>query len=138
MDTCPQRMPLEMRIMGDSEVTLSPQRHNIFGTCSMEILTLHDATDIWQPYAQTVLDKWTSYKDAAGRPLNIRPHWAKEWFGYRVGGVLWQDKLRTETYRDEIKEFMQLLQKIGAKHGWTLADIKRRFSNELLDMMFFQ
>ena len=74
------RMPLEMRIMGGSDVTMAPQARNTLGTCSIEILTLQTCKDIWIPFAQEVLDLWMDYKDPdTGKLLNIRPHWAKEW-----------------------------------------------------------
>ena len=68
-DTCPQRMPLEMRIMGGSDITMAAQHGNTLGTCSIGILTLESAADIWEPYAQDVLDKWMSYEDGGGRKL---------------------------------------------------------------------
>lgn len=78
-DTCPQRMPLEMRIMGNSDMTLASQRGNKLGTCCIGVLTLEDAADLYPAYAQEVLDTWNSYKDAEGNKVPIRPHWAKEW-----------------------------------------------------------
>jgi len=72
-------MPLEMRIMGDSNVIMAPQRGNSLGTCSIEILTLQDCKEKWHPYAQELLDTWMSYEDSMGKRLNTRPHWAKEW-----------------------------------------------------------
>lgn len=69
-----------MRIMGGSNVILAPQFGNKLGTCAIEILTLQNAVDIWQPYAQEVVDAWMSYKDPnTGERLKTRPHWAKEW-----------------------------------------------------------
>ncbi|KAH8669126.1 hypothetical protein BX600DRAFT_461253 [Xylariales sp. PMI_506] len=138
---CPQRMPLEMRIMSDSQVTMAPQRGNNLGTCSVEILTLESAAtlgagSVWAAYAQSVLDKWVSYTDNNGKRLNVRPHWAKEWDGYRVDGKPWRQKLKEDNYRDEIVEFKGLLAAIGERHGWTLADVKRTFSNDLLDYMY--
>jgi len=80
-DKAPMRMPLEMRIMGDSNVIMAPQRGNIHGTCAIEILTLEASADKfgWTEFAQKVIDKWMSYRDADGKLLKTRPHWAKEW-----------------------------------------------------------
>lgn len=78
-DTCPQRMPLEMRIMGNSDMTMASQRGNTLGTCCIGVLTLENAANIFPEYAQEVLNTWTSYTDAEGKKLKIRPHWAKEW-----------------------------------------------------------
>ncbi|KAI9708518.1 MAG: hypothetical protein M1820_003980 [Bogoriella megaspora] len=136
--TCPMRMPLEMRIMGDSNVVLAPQRGNALGTCAIEVLTLHNAADIWEPFAQQVLDKWMGYTDpSTGRKLNTRPHWAKEWVDFKVEGRPWGEKLKGESYREEITEFKGLLGEIGRGHGWTLGDSKRRFSNDFFDGFFF-
>ncbi|KAG5791799.1 hypothetical protein H9Q69_009136 [Fusarium xylarioides] len=134
--TSPMRMPMEMRIMGSSEVTLAPQRGNKLGTCAIGILTLEAVSDIWVPYAQQVLDKWTSYKTNDGKPVVVKPHWAKEWYMYKVGGKPWMEKLVKEDYKEEIAEFQALMAAIGKKHGWTLGDIKRTFSNDVLDNTF--
>jgi hypothetical protein len=135
--TCPMRMPLEMRIMGGSDVIMAPQRYNSLGTCSIEVLTLHSAADIWEPFAQEVLDKWMSYTDASGEKLKTRPHWAKEWKDFKVGGKPWAEKLKNESYKADIAEFKRALEAIGNEHGWTLADLKKRFSNEFFDGFFF-
>ena len=79
---CPQRMPLELRITGDSDVVMAPFKNNKFGTASIEVLTLQSVADIWQPYAQEVLDKWMALRSRdewKDQKLNIRSHWAKEW-----------------------------------------------------------
>lgn len=73
------RMPLEMRIMSSSNVTMAPQRGHKLGTCAIEILTIKAVAEIWEPYAQQVLNKWTSFTDNSGKRLVVRPHWAKEW-----------------------------------------------------------
>ncbi|KAI0097961.1 hypothetical protein GGR51DRAFT_552758 [Nemania sp. FL0031] len=135
-DTCPLRMPLEMRIIGPSEVTMAPQRGNSLGTCAIEILTLKVVADIWQPFAQEVLDKWMSYKDNDGKQLVVKPHWAKEWINFSVDNMPWVEKLKSEVYKDEIIEFKTLLADIGKRHNWTLADVKKTFSNELLDYLY--
>ena len=130
------RMPLEMRIMGSSNVTMAPQRGHELGTCAIEILTLRAVADIWKPYAQQVLNHWTSYTDNAGGKIVVRPHWAKEWDQLEVDGRPWREKLKSESYRAEIAEFKALLAAIGEKHQWRLSDIKRTFSNETLDFLF--
>ncbi|EHY59621.1 hypothetical protein HRR83_001107 [Exophiala dermatitidis] len=139
----PQRMPLEMRIMSSSEVTLAPQRGHTLGTCSIEILTLHDAADIWKPYAQTVLDKWSNYRDANGDLVPVRPHWAKEWYGHTVRGRQWEQLLRSESsrnggFRDEIAEWRSLVERLAVRDGWTVGDARFRFGNEVLDRLFWQ
>ena len=80
-----------------------------------------------------------SYEDpATGKRLNTRPHWAKDWVDFTVGGVPWPEKLKAETYKDEIVEFKTILQAIGKEHGWTLEELKRRFSNDFFDEFYFE
>jgi len=138
-DTCPMRMPLEMRIMGASDVVMAPQRGNApLSTCSIEVLTLASQAETWPAFAQQVIDKWMAIEDPnTGELLRTRPHWAKEWHGYSVGGRPWVEKLKNEDYLEERKEFVRILGKIGEEAGWTLADLKKRFSNDLFDDFFF-
>lgn len=136
-DTCPQRMPLEMRVIGGSNVIMAPQRGNDLGTCAIEILTLYSAKDDWVPYAQEVLNKWMSLTDSDGRKLRIRPHWAKQWSEFKVDGKPWAERLRDEVYKEEIVEFKRTLANIGRLHGWGLADLKARFSNDFFDWFYF-
>ena len=130
------RMPLETRIMSSSNVTMAPQRGHKLGTCAIEILTLKAVVDIWKPYAQQVLSKWTSYTNNSDNRLVVRPHWAKEWEQLEVDGRPCREKLKNETFKAEIVEFKRLLAAIGEKHGWTLSDIKKMFSNEVLDFLY--
>ena len=135
--TAPQRLPLEMRIMGDSDMVMAPQRGNTLGTCSIEVLTLEAVTQKeWFEYAEKVLARWLSYKDDRGNRLRARPHWAKQWDGIRVDDRPWGEKLK-EDYKEERREFKQLLASIGREHGWTLRDLKKRFSNDFFDDFFF-
>lgn len=136
-DTCPQRMPLEMRIMGGSDVVMAPQRGNHLGTCAIEILTLYSAKEDWIWYAQEVLDRWMALTDSEGRKLRTRPHWAKQWKEFRVDGKPWAETLRADVYKDEIAEFKRTLTNIGRFHGWELADLKERFSNDFFDWFYF-
>jgi hypothetical protein len=67
--------------MGDSKLLLAPQYGNTHGTASIEVLSIPDVVSDgeWVPFLQKVVDLWSSYKDAGGELLNVRPHWAKEW-----------------------------------------------------------
>ncbi|KAH0438406.1 oxidoreductase [Colletotrichum camelliae] len=136
---CPMSMPLEMRIMGGSDVIMAPQRHNQLGTCAIEILTLQATpVDKWVGFAQQVLDKWMSLKDPrTQKPLRVRPHWAKEWKKFQVNGKPWLEKLKKEDYKTEIQEFRKVLTEIGNEAGWDLKDLQGRFSNELFDNLIF-
>lgn len=138
--TCPQRMPLEMRIMAGSDVTLAPQRGHALGTCSIEILTLHNVADIWPAYAQKVLDKWAGYTGTDGRLVPVRPHWAKEWHGYMMRGRPWEQVLKTESrldggFREEFREWRDLVAQLAKRDGWRVADAKKRFGNEALNAL---
>lgn len=42
------------------------------------------------------------------------------------------------SYKKEINEFKKVLSKIGDEHGWTLSDIKERFSNDVYDRLIFE
>ena len=124
--------------MGGSNIILAPQRGNHLGTCAIEVLTLHNAADIWQPFAQAVLNKWMAVKDpSTGERIKTRPHWAKEWYDMQVDGEPWIERLKAVDYKNEIQEFVSTLELIGNEAGWTLHDIKSRFSNDLLDELFF-
>ncbi|KAI8161144.1 L-gulono-1,4-lactone dehydrogenase [Colletotrichum sp. SAR 10_70] len=136
---CPMSMPLEMRIMGGSDIIMAPQRHNQLGTCAIEILTLQATpVDKWVGFAQQVLDKWMSLKDPrTQKPLRVRPHWAKEWEKFQVNGKPWLEKLMKEDYKAEIEEFRKVLAEIGSEAGWGLKDLQSRFSNEVFDTLIF-
>ena len=147
--------------MGGSDVIMAPQRGNALGTCSIEVLTLDEvevpernmptnggaksATPIpadhrthrerWHDFAQEMLDKWLSYRDDNGELLKTRPHWAKEWSAFKIDGQCWAERLREVSYKDEIAEFKCILARLGQRDGWTLADLKARFSNDLLDKL---
>lgn len=135
-DKCPQRMPLEMRITGPSEITLAPFRGHNLGTCSIEVLTLDAMKEVWEPYAQEVCNRWLSYKDKEGKYLTTRPHWAKEWWYLEVRGQPMREYLK-ETYHDALIEFRSNLEKIAQKQGWNLEDARKRFSNELFDELVY-
>ncbi|KAF2001355.1 FAD-binding domain-containing protein [Amniculicola lignicola CBS 123094] len=128
------RLALEMRIMGSSDMILAPQKGNDLGTLSIEILTLPDAVadDEWNAFAQKVVDLWMSYGG------NVRPHWAKEWEQFTFKGQEARKYLKEVAYKDEIPEFRDTLASIGSQHGWTLKELKSRYSNELWDKMVFE
>ncbi|RPB18434.1 hypothetical protein L211DRAFT_796854 [Terfezia boudieri ATCC MYA-4762] len=136
----PMRLAIELRIMGDSEMIMAPQNGNRFGTASIEVVSSMSAMadGSWGPYAQKVANRWMALKDANGAKLKVRPHWAKEWERMNVNGRPWREHLKKESYKDQIPTFIELLQEIGAHQGWTIEDVRQRFSNSLLDYMFFQ
>ncbi len=129
----PMRVTLEMRIMGGSNITMAPEYGNSLGTCSIEVLTsLITPTTAWTSFMQDLTNQWTSYTDSAGRPLNVRPHWAKQWQPVTIGGQPAVDYLRDTAYADRIPEFRAGLQAIAAQGGYATSDL-RMFSNPLFD-----
>ncbi|KAF2711582.1 hypothetical protein K504DRAFT_532151 [Pleomassaria siparia CBS 279.74] len=128
------RVALEMRIMGGSDMLMAPQKGNHLGTASIEVLTLPDAVtdDEWNAFAQKVIDLWMSYGG------NVRPHWAKEWASFTFKGQEARNYMKEVAYKDQIPEFRNALAAVGELHGWTLEDLKKRYSNELWDKLIFE
>ncbi|KAE8447628.1 hypothetical protein EG329_010599 [Mollisiaceae sp. DMI_Dod_QoI] len=138
-DDCPMRLTMEMRIMGNSELIMAPQRGNEWGTASIEVLSIMDAVsdDEWVPFLQRVADLWLGYRDNEGVELNVRPHWAKEWESIQMRGLPARQYLKEHAYKDAIPEFKSVLTDIGRGQGWELKDLQNRFSNELWDYLVF-
>ncbi len=143
-DSVPMRLPLAMRIMGDSDITMAAQRGNTWGTCSIQMLTLEaglvDQKE-WRAFVQDVTDKWASYTDYQGNPLNIRPHWATDWDGLTIQRPGESRKkmihyLKEDAYKEVLPVFRQHLDSIAAKGGYNLTEL-RLFSNPLLDTLVF-
>jgi len=133
----PMRLTLEMRVTGGSDVIMAPQCGNELGTCSIEVLTTLNADQgDWARFGQTVIDAWSRLSDTTGRPLNIRPHWAKQWQGFQVHGMPILQYLRTKAYPDRISEFKRELEAIARAGGTSLRGMQRLFSNSLLDDVF--
>ncbi|KAF2746840.1 hypothetical protein M011DRAFT_67900 [Sporormia fimetaria CBS 119925] len=128
------RLALEMRIMSNSDLYLAPQRGNDLGTLSIEVLTLPDAVtdDEWQGFAQRVVDLWV------GLGGNVRPHWAKEWERFEFRGMESRRYMKEVAFKEEIPMFRDVLERIGEKHGWTLEQVRKRFSNQLWDVLVFE
>lgn len=132
----PMRVALEMRIMGGSDITMAPQHGNTFGTCSIEVLT-HRQTPWkdWVRFMQDITNLWTSYTDAEGEPLNVRPHWAKQWREVSFRGQPAISYLRDHAYADRIPEFRQGLHAVAQQGGYAPAEL-RMFSNPTFDQLF--
>lgn len=134
------RLALEMRLTGSSEITLAPQRNNPLGTVSIEVLTIPTTPEKdWISFKQDIIDLWTNYRDTnhPDRLLNARPHWAKEWQGLKVRGMDVVQYLKTVAYKEQIPEFVQLLRTVTAANGGSLEANRERFSNPLLEQLFF-
>lgn len=76
-------MPLEMRIVGDSDLIMASQHGNKLGTCAINILTLQDAKDEWLAYAQQAVDLWMKYAKTDGSRDGIVTDQVSAMNGYR-------------------------------------------------------
>ncbi len=134
--TLPVNLTLEMRIMGGSDITMAAQQGNPC-TCSIEVLsTMVVPHDEWKALVEQIIGRWITYKDAQDKPLAIRTHWAKEWHGLQFNGIDANDFVRN-TYQEAIPKFKHQLAGIAAAGGYTLDDMRKRFSNSLWDDIFF-
>lgn len=136
----PARIALEMRLTGGSGVILAPQRGNeAQGTASIEALTtLSTPRNVWDDFRQNLADKWTDYKDPQKKPINARPHWAKEWQGLQVPrGQPVEEYLKKVAYNDAIPEFKQGFEKIVTARGSSVEETRKRFAPPILDQLIF-
>ena len=136
----PARVALEMRLTGDSNIILAPQRGNTFGTTSIEVLTtLATPADEWAAFMQLVADKWTSYgaRGEDGRPLVPRPHWAKQWSGLVVRGKPVNQYLKEDAYGEAFADFRSVFERIVTQRGCTVEETRARFGNALMDGLIF-
>lgn len=131
----PVRVALEMRVMGGSSATLAPQRGNL-ATCSIEVLSsLNVPDEDWRSFIQELADDWSALTDSAGGRLRARPHWAKEWQTLTFDGEPAARYLK-RVYAGPMAELRGHLQAIAEAGGFALGDLRRRFSNPLLDDLF--
>lgn len=134
----PVRVALEMRLTGDSDVLLAPQRGNTNGSISIEVLTtLNTPRELWDKFRQTMADKWTNYKDENGNTLKARPHWAKEYEGLTVHNQPITTYLKETAYRDAFAEFRDSFGKIVSARGGSVAETRARFGNALMEGLIF-
>ncbi len=129
----PLRLPLEMRVMGGSDVIMAAQQGNRFGTCSIEVITpLNVPLDAWTQLRQAVGDACCGFSGPDGRPLNVRPHWAKEWDGVTYRGIGALEYLKDHAYAGQLPEFLDALGEIAATGGYDTQEMLSRFGNPLL------
>ena len=136
----PARVALEMRLTGDSNVLLAPQRGNVFGTTAIEVLTTLATPEYeWAAFMQLVADKWTSYdsRNDDGSLLCPRPHWAKQWNGLTVRGKPVNRYLKEDAYREAFAEFRSTFERIVTERGCTTEETRARFGNALMDGLIF-
>ena len=116
---------------------MAPQYGNRFGTCSIEILTPFNVkSKEWQDFMQEIVNAWTSYKDNSGTPLNVRPHWSKQWEGLEILGMPINTYLKECAYRHRLPEFKAQLSNIAECRGYTLEDALRVYRPAAIHMLF--
>src|SRR5579862_6740525 len=138
------RIALEMRIMGCSDIHLAPMRGYDLGTISIEILTTPNTVpQDWIPFCQRLTDIWLNYRNRSnGNRVRARPHWCKQWSflnlpderGLPIPAREW---IRKVGYKDEIPLFIEGLNKIAAVQGFTVDEMRERFSNPFLEKCIF-
>lgn len=139
--SCPMRLTLELRIIGGSDILLAPQWGNQWGTAAIEVLSVPDTVDDgeWHGFLDRVADVWIGRGGTVGRSRGqpmVRPHWAKEWEGIKLGGLGAREYLKL-AYSDQFGSFKRTLEGMGEAQGWSLRDLAERFSNELWDELIF-
>lgn len=132
----PMRLVLEMRFLGQSNLVLAPYHGNELGTLSIGVLTIPDAVSDgeWNAFLQKVVDRWVAIADGQ----NVRPHMAKEWDGLKIKGLDARTYLKEHAFKEQVKSFKEISGEIGAEQGWTVEEMRKRFSNELFDKMIFE
>jgi len=143
-DPAQVRIALEMRIMGGSDIHLAPMRGYNLGTTSIEILTTPNTLpNDWIPFCQKLTDIWLNYTDrSTGNRVRARPHWCKQWTFLKMPDqrglpMLARDWISKVGYKDEIPLFIDGLKKIGEVAGFTVDELRERFSNPLLEKCIF-
>ena len=131
----PMNLTLEARILSGSKVYLAPEYGNDAGTCSIEVLgTMLVTNESWASFKNEVASIWASYKDKDGQLLNVRPHWGKE-FPTMVDKKTCCEFVR-DGHREGFREYKAAIGAIAKMHGFTIADMRSRFSNTFLEEVF--
>lgn len=132
LPSMPLRTAVEMRVVGSSDITLSPQRFNEFGTCAIDVLTNSLVDDReWLTFIDHLVDRWASLRNPlTGHLLRIRPHFASEWPSI-IRSLPALDFLQGE-YTLEIGQFKRLLASACADGGYTFRNSIEVFGNDVL------
>ena len=107
---------LEMRIIGDSDCFMAPNRGNQNGTVTIEMLSTKLIKDeLWEDFMSKVSSKILSYTDHENKKLNTRFHWAKQ-----IPNELTIDGQRKdtneylkETFQDDMEAFCKVMDEIS-------------------------
>jgi hypothetical protein len=139
----PMRTTMEMRITSGSQILMAPQLGDD-PICSIEVLTPSSVDrSLWQRYVQAILNKWGVYTDAQGKPLNVRPHWAKTFEGYTdtfmFRGKPMVQYLKEDAYPPGLRaEFIGRLEEVSRLGGYSFSDAMHQFGNDFLKNFFAQ
>lgn len=134
----PQLLPLELRVNGGSDLTLSAQRGNA-ATCAIEILSLEESklpVDQWHEYVQETIDRWKAIADKYQVPFF--PHLAKQYEGRTVvhnGRRMDMLEYVREMFAPRVEEFYRDCLSIAMKGGYTLRDMEI-YKNDFLRQIF--
>lgn len=129
LPAAPMRTTLEMRVTGGSQMLLSSQRGNALGTAHTEVLTNMVTPEAeWAEFKQALMDRWTALTDAAGLPLNVRTHWAKEWPPPMRGVPIMQD-MREFAYREALPAFKSTAKQVADAGGYTFEQSLKTFGH---------
>ena len=134
----PQLLPLELRINGGSNMTLSVQRGNV-ATCAIEILSLEESLlpkDMWHTYVQETIDRWKEIADTY--KVQFFPHLAKQFSGRTVmhnGQRIEMGEYVKTLFEPRVVEFYRDCQSIARKGGYTLDDMEM-FRSNFFDKLF--
>ncbi|MBM7070805.1 hypothetical protein JQC92_01950 [Shewanella sp. 202IG2-18] len=127
---------MEVRITGGSEVALSP----LYGSkaCfAIEILgNLQVPKKQWIEFMQSVLNQWLSVRDSQGNPIQVRPHWNKQWRELKFNGLSGIDYMAS-VYSEQIQLFLAGLERIAMEGGYSTEETQQLFSNPTFDKIIF-
>ena len=107
---------LEMRIIGDSDCFMAPNKGNKNGTVTIEMLsTKLIKEEIWEEFMSKVSSKVLTYTDHDNNKLNIRFHWAKQMPKHLAinGEDKETNEVLKEIYAGEMESFCQVMDEIS-------------------------
>jgi len=146
-DEYPVRLGLAMHIISDSNMIMAPEngnkvssgKHKTFGTLTINISTVPQTPkELWERFSQDLANAWQSYTFPDGTPLNVRAHWVKQWeFLKALDGTPLPEHYRKVSYKDQIPDFLQQLKKIASAGNYQVKDMRKTFSNPLLDSIIW-
>ena len=129
---CPVKLSVEMRIIDKSDILLSTEYGNNFGTCCIEVVTTTNIDEYeWLIFRQDLVNLWAlialNYKKN-NEPLAIIPHFTKDWQDltiiYNNNTLQMIDYLKI-IYKDNIIKFKFILNEISQDGGYTFSNLDK-------------